>query len=360
MARSRRRELTVFYYAVHDLGYPRNARIRGYLDAHPAVAAVRVHTKARLASRVRTKLSDLQALWRGSKGADIIVVSEFALPYAGPAAVVARVRGARLVVDGFVGAHETVIGDHQQHAERSWQAVRHRLTDLLAVRAADLFLIDTRSRAEAVRRGSKVKTLVVSLPVGAPDWAQPGPGSKSDRTRLLFYGNFLPLHGVDVIVAAVASMRRSTEVQLTLVGSSTADVKRQVRDAGLDKRCTFVPAVPAAELPDLIADSDAVLGVFGDSPKARTVIPNKVWQGLACGRTVITRASTGLDEIVDFVPDQLIVVNPPTSDELSAVLDRFVDQRTPTEAVVYPAARGVLDRYVHVEFAALGDWLVKA
>src|SRR5690606_29145930 len=46
------------------------------------------------------------------------------------------------------------------------------------------------------------------------------------------------------------------------------------------------------------ASADAILGIFGTSDKALRVIPNKVYQGLAIGRAVITAATPA------FLPEQ--------------------------------------------------------
>ena len=50
----------------------------------------------------------------------------------------------------------------------------------------------------------------------------------------------------------------------------------------------FVPSRPPAELAHLIGQSDVCLGVFGGGEKTQRVIPNKVFDALACERPVIT------------------------------------------------------------------------
>ena len=92
-----------------------------------------------------------------------------------------------------------------------------------------------------------------------------------------------------------------------------------------------------------------MLGVFGTSAKAGSVIANKVWQGLACGRVVVTRRSAALDEIAGLVGGQLVTVEPGSS----AAIETALGSIDPGVAVRGdPAAR--LQEYVDRRFADLG------
>ena len=128
---------------------------------------------------------------------------------------------------------------------------------------------------------------IVVIPVGAEEsHFQPQPQRAPDETvHVMFYGSFIGLQGPEVIARAAS---RLPEVRWTFLGDGFLK-SACVELAGQAEHVEFVPWVPYDELPRRIASADVLLGVFGTSDKAGRVIPNKVYQSLACGRPVLTR-----------------------------------------------------------------------
>jgi glycosyltransferase involved in cell wall biosynthesis len=74
------------------------------------------------------------------------------------------------------------------------------------------------------------------------------------------------------------------------------------------------------------AQAHAILGIFGASAKAGRVIPNKVAQGLALGRPVITRMSLAYPEALRATPSHesgIVWVPPESPAALAAALARL-------------------------------------
>ncbi|WFR68068.1 glycosyltransferase [Curtobacterium flaccumfaciens] len=264
-------------------------------------------------------------------------------------------------MDGFIGLHETYVGDWAVAAPRSLRARLYRALDLVARRAADCYLIDTEQRADEVRRDAT--TPVLALEVGAPAWARPSKTAREldrqdDPLRVLYYGNYIPLHGIDSVIDALAAVRGRRAVTATCLGDGAARpaVERRVQALGLDDVVTFTGPVAERDLARVIHDHDIVLGVFGTSSKAGGVVANKVWQGLACGRTVITRDAAALNPIADTVGSALIRV--PAGDP-RALADAIVASCASRSTNDHDDVASRLEALVQRSFVAFGDWLLR-
>lgn len=344
--------------AVRDREYPRNRRLRNELrDAGWSVSVVDV---APTGSYILRCLRLFRTGW-SMGAADLIICSELGVQYAWVAWCLARVRRAVLCVDMFVGMHETNVLDAGEVSLWSLRARVYLFFDWLAVRLSDIALADTELRACRIRHHQwNREPVVLSLPVGAPAWARPvqrQDHEQDDALNILFYGGYLPLHGVPFILRNVAMARRSIVLRLTLIGngSSRGDMEKLSRDLGIDDVCDFRDSVPEWELADRIADSDVVLGVFGTSAKAESVIANKVWQGLACERPVVTRSSVALAELDGRVGSLLHPVDLTDPGALASELVAF--SKVPASRTILPSIADMLEQYVGERYRVLIEML---
>lgn len=338
----------VVYLRVEDRTYPRNEGIRRGLEQ----AGYEVHVIDRVSSGPKPMrlLRDVLNGVRAARGSTHVVVPEFSLPFVPAAWVIARLARATLVVDAFVGKYETVVEDWARARPGSIRASWCRFVDRTAVRLADIAVIDTDVRAAALRERAGTRTRVLTLPVGSPAWIRPHPRPHHDHLRVLYSGGALPLHGIPFFLRGLAQTTL-TSTRLTLILAAPPERLAEFRDLadrlGILDRCTFVEPVTHTELIRIVGEHDVVLGVFGDSTKAQTVLANKVWQGLAAGRTVVTRTSPALAEIAAIAGPLLIGV--PDEGALADELDRLAGSRDhlPDD----PGIADRLDAYVQRRFA---------
>lgn len=194
-------------------------------------------------------------------------------------------RPAPLVLDYLISGAGTAV-DRGETGGLKQSALR--ALDEVALRSADLVLVDTEEHRDALPERHRDRAVVV--PVGADArWSDAGarrrPAGSGERLSVVFYGLFTPLQGAPVIAEALRLL--DGEVTATVVGSGQDGPEV---DALLDG----VPGVARRgwvdpdELPDLVARHDVCLGIFGTGDKARRVVPNKVFQGAAARCVVVT------------------------------------------------------------------------
>ncbi|WP_394769551.1 glycosyltransferase [Lacisediminihabitans sp.] len=351
------------YFAVTDESYPRNRRIRSYLANEAGYELV---VEAIDASRgyARNAFHLAGVLFRNTADVDVVILAEFSLQYAWIAWLVARKSRALLVVDWFVGLHETRILDYAPEragspSARVWQAI-----DRFAVKVADLLITDTEMRARMLQTELGAKALPIAIPVGAPDWARPDHTAVAVRhanspLRILYYGNYIPLHGLPNVIRAIGLLPEELDVRLTLVGGGRdrAEAEQLVENLGLSDVFTFVEPVGENDLLGIIRQHHVVLGIFGSSPKALSVIANKVWQGLAAGAVVVTQKSEALRKLRPLAGDLLQESTGGTPSAIAAILQEIYGGEIDAPSQARRRTDRALERYATAQLSNFAETL---
>lgn len=158
---------------------------------------------------------------------------------------------------------------------------------------ADLVIGDTREHCTFFHDTFDVeKDRLIDIPVGAEETVfSPisNPFPPNNPIRVLFYGSFLGLQGPQYIIEA-AKQYQGASVQWQMMGDGPL-LEQCKKEAQEIQNIEFIPWVSYEELPRRIRSADILLGIFGTSSKAHRVIPNKVYQALACGKPLVTMHS---------------------------------------------------------------------
>jgi glycosyltransferase involved in cell wall biosynthesis len=250
-------------------------------------------------------------------------------------APVARLMGRPVVFNPLVTLTDTLVEDRQRLRVGSLAARAVAALDRAALRHADVVLVDTEENGRFLTRRFGVpsaKLLVV--PVGADEAVFfPSPrGGRGETLDVVFVGKFIPLHGVETIVEAAAILeRRGAPVRVELVGTGqTYQQMRELADRRGARSLWWTDWMPYAELGERLRRADVALGVFGTGAKAGRVVPNKVYQSLACGITTVTRDSPAARQLLgDGTSALLVPAGDPVAlaDAVERLLDMELRQR---------------------------------
>ena len=305
----------VAYFGTYDRAYPRNAvlidglRGRGvdvleFQAPLPPLSAAEMAGPpgaARLAAGVAAAHLRLLVQHRRHLDVDAVVVGypgHFLVPFG---RLLASVRRARLVFDPLVSLQDTFAGDRGLVPAGGATAHALRAVDAAAFRLPDLVLADTWAHGSFYQEAFGLpRRRVAVVPVGArPEPRADGAAralAKDEPLVVFQYGKWSPLHGADAVLEA-AALLRDEPFRFVLAGEGqlSADLRATIAAREL-RGVEWLGTLSPDDLRGRTLAADVCLGVFGRSEKAGRVIPNKVFDALACGRPVVTADSAGARE----------------------------------------------------------------
>jgi glycosyltransferase involved in cell wall biosynthesis len=197
--------------------------------------------------------------------------------------------GTPMILNPLVSLSDTLVDDRGRFRARSLPARALRALDRRAFGAADVTVADTGAHAELFSALGARRVEVV--PVGAEERIFHPPWRPAAEQRVLFVGKLIPLHGLDVILAAARSL---PDVRFRVVGDGQLGAQLERRPPNVD----WVRWVEYEQLGDEYRTAACALGIFGTSPKAARVIPNKAYQALACGTPLVTADTPAVRELL--------------------------------------------------------------
>ena len=237
-----------------------------------------------------------------------------------------------LVWDWFLSAYDTIVLDRRLLNRRNPLAWIIRAIEWAASRLVDAAFMDTAAHARRMEHlfGLSAGTLRHAWVGVEREHFAPHIGGCRHRTcagevQVLFYGQFIPLHGITTIVAA-AGLLRDQPVCWQLIGrGQEAPRIRRLLELDPLPKLHWREWIDYTELGQAMSKADVVLGIFGTSDKAASVIPNKVFQIIAARRALITRDSPAIRELLADMPLAVQLVPPGDAHALAAAVRGFVD-----------------------------------
>jgi glycosyltransferase involved in cell wall biosynthesis len=366
--------MRVVFWGTYDLGKPRTRILLSGLRS-AGVEVLQIHTDlwrgvedksqvgsaGRIKFLVRLLLAYPGLVYRYLKAPrhDAVVVA-----YLGQFDVLvlwlfAKLRRAPIAWDMFISLYDTVVFDRRLVKPNSIMARCIWGFEWLGCRMADRVLMDTGPHARYVERilslapGQVGSVLVGAEPEQFP--RLPPPTSDGAPIRVLFYGQLIPLHGVRTILEAAASPGGQA-FRWVLIGSGQDEpLVREFLDANPIEHLVWEKWTPYESLGERIASADICLGIFGESEKAASVVPNKVYQALSAGRAIVTRDSPAMRELLPLETQGVRLI-PPADPE--ALLDAIASLEAegcpqPPEAVCRTIAPSAIGMRLRAELEAL-------
>ena len=211
--------------------------------------------------------------------------------------------GKPLVWDVFMSIY-LIAKERQLDQQNRFTVNMLRLVEWFALRVPDMLVQDTAEYVQWFHRTYGLAPARFRLvPTGAdsrryfPDPTVPvgqvTPGN--GPFTVIYYGTFIANHGLDYLMQAAGLLQSYHDIRFVLVGDGPDKqrIQQQVHDAGMTN-VIFQGWMEPDQLQTRIAAADVVLGAFGGTPQSLMTVQNKVYEGLAMGKAVITGDSPAM------------------------------------------------------------------
>ena len=303
----------------------------GARPLHEVFASANPFALISLAARAVRVYARLMARYRRIGQHDCVVVG-----YAGYFDVLlARLLNRRdsrtIALVAFISLYDTVVVDRQRFAEGSWQARLLKGIDRLAFDTADLVFADTEAHCRHYAELFELPRSKFHRSFVGEDDDEFRPtvrAARGDALRVLFFGTYVPLHGIDVILEAIERLSHEPGLAFCLIGNGQLfpQMRKRATDQMLPNTTFIGDWVRTSELVRHIADADVCLGIFGTTPKAARVIPYKVFDALAMQKPLVTMDSPAIRELLTD-GDTALLCEPGSGESLARSLLRLRDER---------------------------------
>ncbi|MFW5851492.1 MAG: glycosyltransferase family protein [Bacteroidota bacterium] len=245
------------------------------------------------------KKCNIQELRSVLKQGDVIFLPSFTHKYV---RFIKRHTDKPICFDPLISKYMTKVLDYKLVWKYSPRALKNYYKDKRALSACDFMLADTNTHKEYYAKSfsiSRSKIFVLPIGVNTDDFKPHTIKNKNNLiTKVGFYGGFIPLQGVSNIIEAARLLSNKPHIQFELVGNGFeySDMVKKAESYKL-QNLAFIDWQDFHKLPDIISSWDICLGIFGNTPKADVVIPNKIFHYAALGKPIISKKTPAIYEL---------------------------------------------------------------
>jgi glycosyltransferase involved in cell wall biosynthesis len=302
------KKLTVCFFGTYDNTYTSNKMVlQGLKDNDVNVVEVNAHTKVtrldkqsemnwmNLFSRIFSKTKIVNEIWKNwheIKKSDAIYVGYPGHVDVFPAFVLAKLLNKKLVFNPLLIIYIGFAEEQGILNKKSLMGMVIKQAESLVYKMCDLVFADTPFQEKFLRNDFGVASDKLKvLPIGADDrfYSYTPYTNKSKKINCCYYGLYSPVHGVEYIIEAANILKNNENITFSMIGNGNTFEKnyQKAKKMGLTN-ITFYHDTPESEHPKIMAKSDLFFGFLASTPTVDRVIPNKVYQGMAQGKLVVT------------------------------------------------------------------------
>ncbi len=240
--------------------------------------------------------------------------------------MVAKLFRCKLVFNPLVVFYTGFVDDQGILKADSFLAKVFKWGEGLIYRMCDRVYADTPDQKKHLMRLFHLREDKIEvLPIGADDeiYSFEGYGNTRDKYfNIMYYGLYSPLHATPTIIQAADIVKHDPNIRFVMVGKGqTYEQTVSLADKLKLKNVEFYPDMTEQNATDTLQRADVFLGFIAKHPSVDRIVPNKVYQGMALGKAVVTAEAPAIASILEQKKDVYMVA--PNSPQ--ALADAIVD-----------------------------------
>lgn len=234
----------------------------------------------------------------------------------------------KILNDFFISNYDTYVHDRKKITNKNPRAWWKFIQDWINFRFSKYLISDTNEHFkywESLFGKFKGRHFVLPVLADKTIYYPSDKQALNEPIKILFYGSFIPLHGIDIILKSFKILEEhNIPFQAELIGNGQTfkTMKELYNSLELKQVKMDGELLKENDLANKIRKADIVLGIFGSSVKAKSVIPNKVYQSTACKKCTVTMTSNTLSE---FYNDDDLAICENNPKDLSSTLEYLIN-----------------------------------
>ena len=296
MINNGKKKLTVCYFGTYAAEYSRNSILisglkKNGVDVMECCTDLRGFLKyIYLIKKHRRMKKKYDVMIVGFQGVQAVILAKF-------------LTRKTIIFDAFVSLYDSMVMDRKNVKMKSFTAKYYWWLDKISMILADIILFDTNEHINYASKEFGIKKEKFKRIFVGADTDIFYPAEKENRSKnfkVLFYGSFLPLHGIEYIVKAAKFLEKEKDIVFEILGWGPE--KEKIIELFNDLKphnLFFTGGIDKKLLRDKIAEAEVCLGVFGNTNKAKRVIPNKVYECVAMRKPVVTADTRAIRELFE-------------------------------------------------------------
>ena len=243
--------------------------------------------------------------------------------------IIGRLFKKRVIVDFYFSRYEAEAIDRKRIDKNTFSAALLKFTDRLIHDLASKVIFLNYSEKhyyQGILKANKNQKYAI-LPLCIDKRVPVNTDEQNDEKIVCWWGTYIPLHGLEIIIRSFIQVEN--DIKLYIFGNNETKSKKYeklIADHKLEKKITICNKKTFTNgnlEPFLRENCKLVLGSFGKTDKAKSVMPNKVVDALSFGLPVISGESSGLSEFISSHENGII--SKMDENDLSNKINNFFD-----------------------------------